>query len=43
MKGLRLGAKCRPKVAKIPFMMPPSEESDIKAPQGILKVQVCAD
>lgn len=33
---------CRPKTAKIPFMLPPSEESDIKAPQGILKVQVCA-
>ncbi|CAK0771570.1 hypothetical protein CVIRNUC_003873 [Coccomyxa viridis] len=29
-----------PKTAKIPFMLPPSEESDIKAPQGILKVQV---
>ena len=32
----------RPKTAKIPFMLPPSEESDIKAPQGILKVQVGA-
>ena len=31
---------CRPKVAQIPFMMPASEENDIKAPQGILKVQV---
>ena len=30
----------RPKSAQIPFMMPPSEENDIKAPQGILKVQV---
>ncbi|CAL5228044.1 g11108 [Coccomyxa viridis] len=29
-----------PKSAQIPFMMPPSEENDIKAPQGILKVQV---
>ncbi len=31
---------CRPKSAQIPFMTPPSEENDIKAPQGILKVQV---
>ena len=31
---------CRPKSAQIPFMMPPSEENDIKAPNGILKVQV---
>jgi len=31
---------CRPKSAQIPFMMPASEENDIKAPKGILKVQV---